>query len=147
MTTMEQSAYRLAIALITRKEARVWPHGTDHSSAAETIRPPDPKANHAHVRTGNDNHMHHVDSADKVYFDQIARALEGAGRLLLVGHGTGKSSEVDRFRGFLRDKKPHLARHVVGTMHVNLEAMTEPEVLAMARDWFVKQVKSGQISD
>lgn len=147
MSTMEQSSYRLAIALITKREARVWPHGTDQAAAGQTVHPPDPKANHAHVRTGNDDHMHHVDSGDKVYFEEIARVLEGAGRLLLVGHGKGKSSEVDRFSGYLRDKKPHLAKHVIGTMHVNLEALTEPEVLATARDWFVKQVKSGQISD
>ena len=137
----------MVIAVVTQKEARVWAHGTAYGTHPETILPPDPKMDHAHARTGNDDHMHHVDSGDPRFFERIAHAISGGGRLLLVGHGKGKGSEVDRFRKYLHDKYPRLSENVVGTLHVNLEALTEAEVLSMSREWFEQQVKAGQISD
>jgi hypothetical protein len=40
------------------------------------------------------------------------------------------------FVQYLERKHPELARKVVDAIDTKFEAMTEPEILAVARDWF-----------
>jgi len=51
-------------------------------------------------------------------------------------HGKSKASSVLALVQFLERKHPDLARKVVGAIHSNVEALTEPEILALAREWF-----------
>lgn len=144
--TTPKSTYQLAIAVVTQHETRVWAHGNEFNTRPEVVLPPDPERRHPHVRTGDDDHMHHRDSAEPAYFEAIAHAVAGSHRLLLVGHGKGKSSEMERFRGFLDHKYPRLAASVVGCLRVNLQAMTEAEILVMSREWYEQQIRLGAIS-
>lgn len=144
--TTPKSTYQLLIAVVTQNETRVWSHGVEMNSHPEIVLPPDPERRHPHVRTGEDDHMHHRDSGTAEYFEAIVHAVSGAGRLLLVGHGKGKGSEMERFRSYLDLKYPRLAENVVGAIRVNLQAMTETEVLSMARDWYEQKIRTGEIS-
>lgn len=140
-----KSTYKPVIAVVTQHETRVWAHGADLNSHPEIVLPPDPERRHPHVRTGEDDHMHHRDSAEAPYFESIAHAVSGAGYLILVGHGKGNGSEMERFHAFLERKYPRLAETVIGALRVNLPAMTEGEVVSMAREWFDQQVRLGEI--
>lgn len=143
--TTPKSSYQLVIAVVTQHDTRVWAHGNELNTRPEIVLPPDPKRRHPHVGTGTHDHMHHRDSAEPAYFEAIAHAVAGSNRLLLVGHGKGKGSEMERFRSWVEHKYPRLATSIIGTIRVNLEAMTEAEVLVMAREWFEQKVRAGEI--
>ena len=51
-------------------------------------------------------------------------------------HGHGKASAMLHFMQYLERKHPDLAEEVVDALDTNLLAMSEPEILAMARGWF-----------
>jgi hypothetical protein len=51
-------------------------------------------------------------------------------------HGHGKASAMVHFVQYLKRKNPDVAKKVVDTIETNLIAMTEPEILATAREWF-----------
>ena len=55
---------------------------------------------------------------------------------MLIGHGHGKAIEMMHLIQYLERKHPLIAVKVVDSIDTNLDAMTEPEILAMARKWF-----------
>ena len=79
---------------------------------------------------------HHADPNRKEYLEEIAQSLSTVGEVLLIGHGKGKANSVVALVQFLERKHPDLALRVVGAIDSNLDALTEPEVLALAREWF-----------
>lgn len=135
----------MAVVVVEKDGARVWAHGTEGHHEPEVVVPPDAKRRHPHVRTGEDDHMHHRDSGEPPYFEAIAHSVAGAGRLLLIGHGKGKGSEMERFRSYVEHKYPRLAANIIGSLRVNLEALTDHQILALARGWYEDQVRIGAI--
>ncbi len=68
--------------------------------------------------------------------EKISQAINSAGVILLIGHGHGKAIEMMHLIQYLERKHPLIAVKVVDSIDTNLDAMTEPEILAMARKWF-----------
>ena len=51
---------------------------------------------------------------------------------MLVGHGTGKSSTLEFLAEYLKKHHPTLYQRVITTEVVDLTALTEPEIEAIA---------------
>jgi hypothetical protein len=66
------------------------------------------------------------------YYGEIAGALAPAQRIVLLGHGTGHSNAAAHLEEVLRAKHPDIYRRVVATRAVDLSAITEPQLLALA---------------
>jgi hypothetical protein len=66
------------------------------------------------------------------YYAEIAAALAPAQRIVLLGHGTGHSNAAAHLEELLRAKHPDIYRRVVATRAVDLSAITEPQLLALA---------------
>ena len=66
------------------------------------------------------------------YYGEIAAALAPAQRIVLLGHGTGHSNAAAHLEELLRAKHPDIYRRVVATRAVDLSAITEPQLLALA---------------
>jgi thiamine monophosphate kinase len=66
----------------------------------------------------------------------VAAALAPAGQILLVGHGKGKSNSMLKLIQHLERHQPKTAEKVVAALDVNVPALTEPQILAAAREWF-----------
>lgn len=141
---MSNPNHKLVVAVITQHDAKVWADGLEPGTAPVVVHPPS-EDEHRHVRTGEHSHGHHTDSANPVFFEAVVGAIGSAGHLLLIGHGHGKSSEVDRFKEFLDKKHRNLAAAVAADLHLNLQGMTEPEVLKAAREWWAGNSKSGML--
>jgi hypothetical protein len=60
---------------------------------------------------------------------------------LLLGHGEGKGSAVDKFKEYLSKEHPHLAGKVLDTLAVNLNAMSDHQITMNARQWFEKNFR------
>jgi hypothetical protein len=66
----------------------------------------------------------------------IAEAIAGASEILIIGHGTGKANAMLSFIQYLERKHPGTAQKVVAALDENLEALSETQILSLARDWF-----------
>jgi hypothetical protein len=126
---------KFVVVTITQHEARVWATGISPGSMPERIYAP---ALH------NGNHFKHDPKISgrgdshgvPAYFEEVAKAVAKASGILLLGHGKGKASSMLHFTQFLERKHPDLAKKVVDAVDTRLQEMTEPEILALARDWF-----------
>ncbi len=125
----------MAVAL-TRDEARVWETGVGRETRPEVVHAPREKARHHHLRPAPHQHMHGTDLTSPAYFESITAAVASASSILLIGHGKGKANEMLRLTQYWERHHPDVAAKVVGAIDSDLEALTENQVLALARDWF-----------
>lgn len=105
-----RDARHVAIVVVTQNDTRVW------------------QAQH--------HRGHDTDHEDPVYFDSIAGALHGFDEILLIGHGHGKADHMRTFTRYVERKHPVVAKAIVGKVDCDVNAMTEPQLLAEARAWF-----------
>lgn len=76
---------------------------------------------------------------DPTYFERIAETLTGGEELLLVGHGTGKGSAMLQLERYLTTHHRALAQRIVGTQTLDIEALTEGQLLQEARAFFANR--------
>jgi hypothetical protein len=70
---------------------------------------------------------------DTAFYEQVAAALVPANEIVLIGHGTGKSSAVDVLREYLAKHHVDISRRVKAIETADLSALTEPEIEAIAK--------------
>jgi hypothetical protein len=99
-----------------------------------TIEPDDPHHFHHHLVHRKEAHYR----GDRVpeessFYEEVAKALIPATQIVLIGHGTGKSSAVEALLDFLAKHRTDVLRHIVATEVVDLSALTAPDVEAIAK--------------
>ncbi len=99
-----------------------------------TVKPYDPHGFHRHLIHRKEAHY----QGDRVpeetsFYEDVAKTLMPANEIVLIGHGTGKSSAVDVLVEYLKTHYPDVSRRVKATETVDLSALTEPEVEAIAK--------------
>jgi hypothetical protein len=129
---MPDISEKFVVLTITKDETRVWATGTSPGNIPTKVH--SPTAHHFH----NDPKRRWSGDGPGVprYYEEIVSAIGGASEILLIGHGHGKASSMLHFNQYLERKYPNLAKKIVDALDTNLLAMSEPEVLAMARGWF-----------
>jgi len=70
------------------------------------------------------------------FFEPVARALSGSGRILIFGTGTGMSSEMDQFIAWSKVHHPELAARIIGSLVVDESHLTPDQLLAKAREFY-----------
>lgn len=134
----------LDVIVLTQREARIWrglpDRNTQHSDPTppHLLAAPDTHRPHHHVRTGQAHHMHHRDPDDPKYFDAVAELVRDAERILVVGHAHGRSNMAQGFLAHARERHPDIAARVIGEMSADLPALTDPEILELARKWYAR---------
>ena len=97
------------------------------------IEPYDPHHFHHHlVHRKEANYRGDRVPEETSFYEEVAEKLVPATEIVLVGHGTGKSSALDVLVAYLKKHRPDIARRVTATESVDLSALTEPEVEAIA---------------
>jgi len=76
------------------------------------------------------------------YFEPVAGVLNGAGTILIFGNDTGAANEMDRFIAWVEQHRPTLAQRIVGSLVINTYHLTEAQILAQARDFFLQHALS-----
>jgi len=123
------------VLTITKHETRVWTTGTDRGSVPTKIFAP-PDYNSHHFRDSPKQEGRGDGPGVPTYYREIIHAIKDASEILIIGHGNGKASSMLHFIQYLERKEPELASKVVDAIDTNLIAMSEPQILAMAREWF-----------
>ena len=70
------------------------------------------------------------------YYEAIAQTLTGAREILLMGSGTGASSAMTHLKEYLGTHHKDLAECVVGALTLDIEALTEGQLLKEARTFY-----------
>jgi len=99
-----------------------------------TIEPYDPHHFHHHLVHRKEAHYR----GDRVpeetsFYEEVAKALVAAKEIVLIGHGTGKSSAVEALVEYLKSHRPDVLRNVVATETADLSALTAPGIEAIAK--------------
>ena len=99
-----------------------------------TVKPYDPFGFHHHLIHRKEAHY----KGDRVpeeytYYEEIATDLANAEEIILIGHGTGKSSAVGFLTEYLKAHRPEEFQRIVATETADLSALTEPQIEEIAK--------------
>ena len=125
---------KLVVAVVTRQETRIWATDADRGQKPEVVNKA--AGRHQHVREAQHHGGHDSSKFDKEYYEAIADELASAAEILLIGHGVGKGNSMIALVQYLERHHSDIAHKVVGAIDENIVAMTEPELLAAARQWY-----------
>lgn len=117
-------------------QTRIWATDAKRGDVPNTVARPSHEHVHHHVRQGQGSHGHESSRFDTQYYEGISKALEPAEHILLVGHGKGKSNSMFRFVQHMERHHSKTSKKIVGAIDVNLPALSEPQILAAAREWY-----------
>ena len=70
------------------------------------------------------------------FFVPVARALQGTGRILIFGSGTGHSSEMEQFIIWLKTHHADVAQRIIGSVVVDQHHLSDGQLLAQAREFY-----------
>jgi len=59
-----------------------------------------------------------------------------SGEILIFGHGKGSSSTMAQIIRYLTKHHEGIAERIVGALTVDVEALTDNQLLAEAREWY-----------
>jgi hypothetical protein len=123
------------LVVIDHREARIY--RTELQGAVpQRIAPYDP------FGFGRDLHYNQDDSngqrkpEQKSFYEAVAKTLRGAQQILMFGTGTGASSAMEQLIADLRKHHHDIADRIVGSFAVDEHHLTEPQLLAKARDFW-----------
>ncbi len=102
-------------------------------SARLEIRPYDPH-HFLHHLTHKDQSREQGQRApeEPQFYQRIAEALASAGRIVVVGHGTGKSNAAQHLMEYLRTHHRETYGRVVREVEADLSAVTTPQLVQLA---------------
>ncbi len=108
--------------------------GESRPQDAATIAPYDPHHFHRHLVHRKEAHY----EGDRVpeetsFYQEVAAALVFANEIVLIGHGTGKSSAAQVLDQYLKKHHIELSRRIKATESADLSALTDPEIEAIAK--------------
>ena len=69
---------------------------------------------------------------DAGFYQRIGDALAAGGRIVVVGHGTGKSNAAEHLSEYLRTHRSETYERIVLEIGADLSAATAPQLLALA---------------
>jgi len=124
-----------SIVVIDHHLARVY-REVDGSPAQseDAARPYDPHGFHRHLIHRKETHYQGQRVPEEPsFYEELAKDLLPSQEIVLVGHGTGKSSALEFLAEYLKKHHPTLYQRVSATEIVDLSALTEPEIEAIVK--------------
>jgi hypothetical protein len=123
------------LVVIDHRQASIY-QLEPRDSMPERIEPYDPD--------GLKRHLHYVEGESagqrqpelKSFYEAVAQTLQGAEQITIFGSSTGSSSAMEQLVADLKHHHPDIARHVVGTVIVDRNHLTEDQLLAQARELY-----------
>jgi hypothetical protein len=124
-----------SIVVIDHHLARVY-RDVDGSrdQSEDAAKPYDPHGFHRHLIHRKESHYQGQRVPEEPsFYEELAKDLLPSQEIVLVGHGTGKSSALEYLAEYLKKHHPTLYERVIATEIVDLSALTEPEIEAIAK--------------
>ena len=121
--------------VVDHHEAKIYEIGDlSDDSSAEEIKPYDPH-HFLHHLTHKDQSREQGQRApkDSTFYARIAVAVAVGAKIVVVGHGTGKSNAAHHLTEYLRTHHPDVYQRIVREVVVDLSSTTPPQLLEIAR--------------
>jgi hypothetical protein len=130
------------LVVIDHREARIY-RSTEPDSVPQQIRPAHkPDEFFRHAPNSKDFSRGQEKPEPNSFFEPVAGVLNGAGKVLIFGSGTGTSSEMEQLVAWLKENRPELGKRIVGTEVIDEHHVTEAQLLAKAREFYTAAGKS-----
>ena len=123
------------LLVIDHHEARIFRSEMD-GALPQRILPYQPENHFRHAPNSKAISRGQEKPDPNAFFEPVARVLQAAGQILIFGTGTGTSSEMEQFLGWLKQQHPESAKRVIGSLVVDENHLTEGQLLAKARDFY-----------
>lgn len=123
------------LLVIDHREARIFRFAM-HGAVPQQILPHEPDDFFRHAHNSKEFSRGKEKPDPNSFFEPVAQALQGAFQILVFGTGTGMSSEMDQFIGWLKNHHPELAKRIIGSLAVDERHLTEDQLLAKAREFY-----------
>jgi hypothetical protein len=126
---------RRVVVVIDHHAAHIFrDSGESRPQDAVGITPYDPHHFHHHLVHRKEAHYEGERVPEETsFYEEVAAALTSANEIVLIGHGTGKSSAVHVLQEYLKRHHVELSRRVKATEAADLSALSEPEIEAIAK--------------
>ena len=124
------------LVVIDHREARIY-SAELHGSVPQRITPYDPFGFGRDLRYNQDDSNGQRKPERKSFYEAVAKTLHGAKQILMFGTGTGASSAMEHLLLDLKKNHHDLAERVVGSIAVDEHHLTEDQLLAKAREFFI----------
>jgi hypothetical protein len=124
------------VVVIDHHSARLYEYvGGASLESKTTVKPVDPYGFHHHLIHRKEAHYEGERvPEDTAFYEQVAKDLVPAREIVIIGHGTGKSSALEFLKEYLKTHHPTIFQKVTATKVADLSALTEPEIEAIARN-------------
>jgi hypothetical protein len=123
------------LVVVDHRDARIYHIDiADHDVQAHVIRPYDP--HHILHHLSHKDHSHEQGQRapeDATFYERITQAVAGGDRIVLIGHGTGKSNAADHLAEYLRTHHHDIYQRIARDVVADLSCATPPQLLAIAQ--------------
>jgi hypothetical protein len=123
------------LVVIDHQEARIF-RTESHGTIPQQLVPYDPHGFRRHLRSEVPETAGKRTPERKSFYENIVASLRDADEILIFGTGTGKSSAMDHLVAELNKEHGDIAPKVIGTVVVDEHHLSEPQLLAQAREFF-----------
>jgi hypothetical protein len=144
-TTPQNDAAPTLLVVLDHQEAKVYRTEVREAVPVQIV-PYDPHGYGRHLHSAHEWTDGKRQPERKSYYEAVARTLAGAGRVVLFGSGTGRSSAMDHLMADLKTHHPEVAAKVIAAVVVNVHHTTEPQLLAEARAVFARFEGQGPVA-
>jgi tryptophan 2,3-dioxygenase len=123
------------VMVVDHHMARIYQDlGGSRPEREDAMRPYDPHGFHRHLIHRKEAHYEGQRVPEETsFYEQITEDLKPAKEIVLIGHGTGKSSALDFLVEYLKTHHSTIFPRVIATKVTDLSALTEPEIEAIAK--------------
>jgi hypothetical protein len=124
------------LVVIDHREARIYKTEL-HGELPQRLTPYDPHGFGRALHYNQDDANGKRKPELKSFYEAIAKTLQDAEKILIFGTATGASSAMDQLVLDLTHNHHDLAERIVGSITVDEHHLSEDQLLAKARDFFV----------
>lgn len=131
------------LVVITHHETKIFETDFRRSeNEPEILQPYDPlyHLHHLHYKQGDFQGQYAPE--DPAYYENIVEHLTKGEAILIFGNASGHSSAMEQLMNYLEQHHSEIAARVIGTVKVDVEALTDPQLLAQAGSFYSHSQKA-----
>lgn len=123
------------VVVIDHHEAKIYHiDGSADDASKQEIKPYDPHHFLHHLaHKDQDREPGQRAPEDPSFYKQITQALAAGGRIVVIGHGTGKSNAAHHLTEYLRSHDRDTYQRIVGEVVADISSITTPQLLELAQ--------------
>jgi hypothetical protein len=123
------------LVVIDHHEARIY-KSEMNGAVPERIMPHEPTDYFRHAHNSKDFSRGKEKPDPNSFFEPVAAALKGAGKILIFGSGKGTGSEMEQFVAWIGHNHQEIAARIVGALVVDEHHLSEAQLLSRAREFY-----------